>query len=284
VNRVKINAVWDRSTEFISDHLALIFPITLMGILVPAVLQDASGTLSAGAEPGLLLALRAIGLVLSIISLSAQLAIIAAAVSPELTTGQALRRGQSRLLVALGLSALVVVGFVLALLPPVLVLASTGVDFAVLAAASAAGQAAALTKVSSGVAVFVICYGLGLAVLLVWFAARSVLLSPVVVAENRGLASFARSFALTRGLTWRIIGLLILFTVVSTVAGLAAKTVFGSVFRLALGGESAFSLSSLLTSTIVGTVAAGFTVLGAVVTAKLYVAARDAAQEASGIA
>jgi hypothetical protein len=97
-----------------------------------------------------------------------------------------------------------------------------------------------------------------------------------MVMERRGVGLFARSFRLTRGITWKVIGVLILYFIVSQVSGLATKLVFGAVFGLIAGGNGPGSVSMVLTSVLVAAVSTAFAVLAAAFTAKLYLAIRDA--------
>ncbi len=117
---------------------------------------------------------------------------------------------------------------------------------------------------------FVLVTGLTLPVAL-WALARILaLLVPVVVAERRGIRAFGRAFALSRGLAWRILGVILLYAIVSGVVQLAAKLGFGSIFELVVGGEGPLSLAKILTSIVSGAVSCAFAVLAAVFCAKLY--------------
>jgi hypothetical protein len=106
------------------------------------------------------------------------------------------------------------------------------------------------------------------------------LVLPVMLEERRGLGALRRSFTLTRGLALRILGVMLLLGLVAAVATLAAKTVFGTVFRLLLGDAGPFSATNILTAIVVGAVAALFTVIGDAFTGKLYLATRDAEADA----
>jgi hypothetical protein len=139
---------------------------------------------------------------------------------------------------------------------------------------------AAMTNAQPAVPVsagwFVTLYMLVLAPLLLFVTARLLLLTPVVVFERRGLGAIRRSFALSRGLTWKIIGVMILYFIVAGVAMLASGTVFGSVFRIAFGGEGLITTATVLTALVGAIVQTIFVLLAAAFTAKLYLAVRDA--------
>jgi len=136
--------------------------------------------------------------------------------------------------------------------------------------AIASGQAASLSpQIASGIAL----YGLVLLGLFLWLGARLILVNPVIVREKKMFAALRQSWRLTRGMTWRIIGVMLLFALVSWVSMLAANMVFGSIFTLVAGGPSdGISLAGVLTSVVVAAVQTGFTVLVPVFSAKLYLA------------
>jgi len=102
--------------------------------------------------------------------------------------------------------------------------------------------------------------------------ARLLPLTGVIVAERRGLGAYARAFRLTRGMTWKLLGVILLYAVVAWVSSLAATTVFGSILRLVAPGEGSVTVAGVLTAIAAAAVQAVFTVLAAAFCAKLYVA------------
>lgn len=265
---VSMSAVWDRTTEFLSDNLGIVVPIALATIFVPLSIQANLQPLLPAAGPGLRLALSLANLLLSLVSLWGQLCLIVLAIDAGrggAAPGVALRR----LPAAIGalLVALVALGVLWS--PVGVVLALGGVDFAAMAAGRMPDVPPAT---STWLAVLIVV----LVPLTIWLFARAgTLLMPVIVGERRALSGFARSFALTRGLGWRIVGVVLLYTIVSSVAILAARTVFGSILRLVAGDGGAGSVATVLTAVLVGVVATTFTVLRTTFCAKLYLAARD---------
>jgi hypothetical protein len=261
---VKMGTVWDRTVEFLGDEIGTLVPIALLAILVPTSINSNLWALMPNAAPGLRLAAGVAVLALSILVLWGQLAVTALALYPARhgATAAATRR----LPAALAVMLIVVVACLVAAVPFGVILAASGVDPATLGTQE-------LPAIPPGAGL-----GLGLYALLLfgvglWLAARLMLVTPIVVAERRALGAFGRSFALTRGLALKIIGVLFLFVLVSWVAQGAATLVFGSIFRLVTNGEGgAVSLASVLTTIVVAVVETGFTVLGTAFTAKLYAA------------
>ena len=174
------------------------------------------------------------------------------------------------MLPALGITMLLTFVAALFVVPPVIVLLNSGFDFA----AAASGSSVQMTPPSANAAAFVALYGLAFLLVAIWIGARLVLLNPVILNERRGIGAIRRSVQLTKGLTWRIIGVLILFAIVMLVSTWAAQSVTGIIFRLALGanGIATATFLSGVVATIVTTV---FTALAAVFTAQLYVAVRE---------
>ena len=129
---------------------------------------------------------------------------------------------------------------------------------------------------NAGAALFMLLYLPLVSVALLWLSARLSLIVPIMVMERRGLGVFARSFVLTRPAQWRIVGVLILYLIVSLVASGAARSVFGTLFALMTDGDGPITLATVLTATIVAGVSATLSLLSIAFVARLYIAMRDA--------
>jgi hypothetical protein len=267
---VKMGTVWDRTIEVLNGRTGMIAPIALLGMLLPSVVRDGFAAYS---TPGTM-QFALVGIVLAIGTLAAmlwaQLAIVGIATDPATDAASARRQASARLLPALGITALLTALAMLLAVPPVIVLLQSGFDFA----AAANGTSAQMTAPTAGAAGFTALYGLAYLVVAIWIGARLVLLNPVILTARRGIGAIRRSVQLTKGLTWRIIGVLILFAIVMLVSTWAAQSVTGIIFRLALGADGIVTATFLsgIAATIVTT---AFTVLAAVFTAQLYVAVRE---------
>lgn len=265
---VKIGTVWDRTTEVIGGRGNMLAWIAAIGIFVPSVVQAAFRDF---ALPGAAI-VSTLG---TLVTLWAQLAIVAASSDPATTRSSAQQIATARFLPAIGVLALVVVvAFVLAV-PGIGLLAASGFDFA--AAQANRPQAAIDVGKAAGSGLYFFVFGL----FMIWAGARLSVLYPVIVNERRGLGAIARSFRLTRGLTWKIIGVLILYAIVFLVALMAATSITGLVFRLILGANQA-ALALFLAGIAGAAVTTIFAVLQAVFTAQLYLAARAAQGEPAG--
>ena len=262
---VKMGTVWDRTAEFLSDNIGTILPIALLAFFVPASIEGNFQAAMEGASFTLILALRLLQLAFGILSLWGSLALTAMAL--DMAGGDTAGSvAGKRLLPALLVSIVCIAAVVVAVLPIPALLGANGVDLA----AIAEGRD---FELGTGMAGFVALYGLVLLGLFLWLAARLIVTTPVIVREGRMLSALRQSWKLTRGTTWRVIGVMLLFALISWVSMLAANTVFGSVFALvAGGGADGVSLAGVLTSIVVAAVQTGFTVLIPAFTAKLYLA------------
>ena len=267
---VKMGTVWDRTVEVLNGRTGMIAPIAVLGILLPSVVRDGFVAFSA---PGTV-TFALVGGVLTIVALVAmlwaQLAIVAIATDPATDAPAARRQASARVWPALGITVILMIVALLFVVPPIVVLIQSGFDFT----AAANGSSVQMTPPSAGAAGFVGLYGLAYMIAVIWIGARLVLLNPVVLNERLGIGAIRRSVRLTKGLTWRIIGVMILFAIVTLVSTWAAQAVTGILFRLALGADGIATVTFLsgIAATIVTT---AFTALAAVFTAQLYVAVRE---------
>jgi hypothetical protein len=172
----------------------------------------------------------------------------------------------ARLLPALGVYLVLAIVLGLLVLPIGFILAAGGTDI------TQFRMGANPANLPAGVAGTVALYGIVLLIVLLFIGARLVLTTPVIVAERRGLSAIPRAFALSRGLTWKLVGVILLYVAVANVASLAAQSVFGSILGLLSRGEGPVTVASVITAIAVAAVQAAFTVLATAFVAKLYVA------------
>ena len=199
-----------------------------------------------------------------------QLAIIAVASDPATTQAEAQARAARRLPAALLLMLVLLAAMVLLAMPALAVLAASDFDFeAALAQAGSATQ----PKLSVGAGLFLFFYGVAIFVGALWLYARMFALMPVVLHERRGIGAIGRSWRLTRGMTWRLIGFAILLVIVLVVASWATQAALFVVFRLLLGAEQ-IALATFIGALALALVTAVFSTIVAVFGARLYAALR----------
>lgn len=272
---VKMGDVWDRTIAFLGDHLSTILPIALFAIFAPSCISGSLADVQVTTGMGVRMALGLIPIAFAILSLWGQLAIVALAIDPAIG-GNANRVATARLLPAIGVY---VVAFMIAFVvfggQAMLFAFLGGYDLGQISMAGQTMQRLALPpQLGRGVAILLMVE----AVLLLLLFARLAPITGVIVAERRGVGAFARAFHLTRGLTWKLVGVVVLYAIVTFVSVLAARTVFGSILGLLTSREGSISVAGVLTAVIVAAVSTCFTVLAAAFCAKLYVAVARSAE------
>ncbi|HEY0621580.1 glycerophosphoryl diester phosphodiesterase membrane domain-containing protein [Sphingomonas sp.] len=270
---VSMGTVWDRTAEFLSDNLGIVLPVALGAIFVPAAISGSLSGLQQGAAPGLGAVLGLASLLLAIVTFWGQLAITALALDPAIGRA-AMRVATQRLPAALLVTIALFLALFLLVIPVGIIMALSGADLSVAATG-------AMPRIPPAAGLWVLLYFLVLLPVLFWLTARLVVILPVITGEKAMFGAIPRSWSLTRGAALRIVGVLILYGIVASVAYLAATTAFGAIITLIAGrGEDGLSLATVLTVIVGGAVSTAFTVLGTAFTAKLYLALR-AAREAA---
>lgn len=266
--KVSMSTVWDRTSEFLSEHFAKVAGVAALTVFVPTVITEVLAPLGTSGGMNIKLGLGILSLVLGIVTLWGQLTIVAMALDgtdPAQSRARATRWLPAAILVIV---AILLAAFVL-VLPIIFTLYANGIDPTQL------NQTGALQTITPGASGFIALYVLILIPLSFWLVARfAILTTPVVVAEDKSLGAFGRAFRLSRGLTWRIIGVILLYAIVMGIASLAAGTVLGSLFAFLFQSTSPISTATVLTALVTALVATIFTVIGTVYPAKLYLAAR----------
>lgn len=270
---VTIGTIWDRTTQVLGGRSAMIAAIAIPTLFVPSVVQGAiAAYVPEGATRSMVGGL--VSLIVTVITIWGSLAIVAMATHPSTDRASAQRQATARFWPVLGVTLLLAIVLVLLILPPIIALAATGFDFQAASAAASADAPAAMPAPAASASLFIVLYGIAMLVLGLWASARLMLLNAVLLNERIGLGAFGRSIALTRGMTWKLLGVLILFLIVAGIAVLAAQSVVGLVFRLILGADNI--ATSLFIGSIAGAAAStALLSVAYVFTAQLYVATRE---------
>ncbi len=275
---VTMSAIWDRTAEVLRGRGSMLAGIAALLLFLPAVVQAAVSAY-AGGSPAALGVAGLVGIGVAVLAFSGNLALVAAASDPLIDRQAAFAVGGRRLALMIGLSLLVGLAVVLIAAPGIAMLVGgAGANASRLATLTVDDAAAFAAGASPGLilagSLYLFLFGLAA----FWISARLALFVPVLANERRGLGSIARSVELTRGLTWRIIGVILLFLILLLVALSAAQLVVAVIARLLLGA------GGIPTAQFVGAVAgaavtAGATVVSSTFVAQLYrvVSGREAA-------
>jgi hypothetical protein len=262
---VKMGTIWERTTEVLSGRAGMLFGIAALTLVLPGIVRLVLALMLPTTTPLGAIVGFALALAVGVISLWGQLTIIAASSDPSIDAAAGYRLAAARLPAALGVTILLSIAAFVLMLPIIVALVAAHVDVTTL------NDATQIGNVPSGTAAFAGFYILVLLVVFLLAAARLTVLNPVVLHERLGIGAIKRSWQLTRGLTWRILGVLVLFIVVAAIAGMALQLVVGTIAALAFGRDAVSTV--LLVTTVANSVlSAAFTVIALAFTAQLYVA------------
>lgn len=262
---VKMGNVWDRTSEVLSGRAGMLAAIAVPALLVPTIVRDGFVGYATPGTPVFALIGGLLSIIVLVIMLWGELAIIAASTLPTTGRAEAQALANRRLLPLIGVSLVMVLIAGVLLTPAFIALAGSGFDW------QRAAAGIAQTSVNARRLAFAGLYLLVFAIIALFVGARLVVVNAVVLNESLGLGAIRRSWVLTRGHTWRIVGVLLLFVIVVSIAVLAAGSVSGLVFRLILGAD-AVAMVSLLAGIVGSAVSTIFTVIALVFIAQLYVA------------
>lgn len=263
-----IGDVWDSTTDVLAGRARAIAPLAIGALFVPVVLGAAASAFTVRPDGGTSAFAAIVTTVTAVVALWGGLAITAVALHPDTTTAQARSQALRRLLPLIGVLFVLAAAGIILLLPLVVVVTRAGIDWT---AMSASGRIR-LPELTGGALWFARLYLLALAVLALWAVARvKLLLAPVVLAERRVIGAIGRAAALTRGMTWKLIGVIVLYYVVLWVSVLAVTAVAGLGFRLLLGSD-AKALVGFLATILGAAVGTALDTTAQVFAARLYAA------------
>lgn len=263
---ISMGQVWDRTTAVIAGRLGILTTIALLLLVLPPVVQVVIDLLTGG-QAGLKWVGGVVSIAVVVAATIATLAITAVATDPSVDRRAALIAGVARIGPMIGILVIVGIVALLAMLPGAALIAAAGYDM----------QRAALglsqDNLNPGMFALSLGYFLLLGIAALWLGARLVPLMAVVVNERRGLGAIKRSFDLSKGSALKLIGVLILYSILFGVVMLASGAVVGLVVRLIVGadGVAAVSIAVALVSAVV---TAAFSVVQAVFSGQFYLAAR----------
>jgi len=257
-----ISRAWDETRDIFRRDGGLYVAVALAMIVLPEVAvgiiaPDPGNTPSGGVQLLRLLA--------GLIALIGQLSIIRLAIGPSTTVGDAIRHGARRFPSALGAIILLVIAMMLVTIPLVLVLAPLlGADIAHMTAQPKGPEATLILIVL---------------LIIIAISVRFTLLSPVSSAEEIGpIAILKRSWNLTTGRYWRLAGFVGLLLIAAIFLLFTAGIIGGLLAKMVSPNIEPFSIGALILSLVAGAAQGIFSVMAALMLARVYaqVAGRDA--------
>ena len=223
--KLSVSTAWDETASFARREARLLFPIAFLLLSLPAAIVRAiAPAAGAGDLPraGLWLATLPILLCVSLIG---ALAISALALGHAAGAGAAFRLAAGRFAALLGAAVLVVLGGALVAVPVFLLAGLIGSH----------GPAYAALPVLAMLPVYL------------FFWVRLMLMTPAACAEAIGpIALIRRSWNLTSGHFWPLLGFVLLVTIVSLVVLAALGAIGGILIMLAAGRPEPGNVAMLL--------------------------------------
>lgn len=256
---LSISRAWEETKRVVAHDGRLIASVALALVALPTAVSsliDPNGVAGPSSPPSMI----ALMTVASLLALAGQLALVRLALGPSITVGAAIAHGLKRMPIYL-LSAILIVAALMLLAIPF------GLAFAALGVPLESGERTRL-PMTPGVTLVIILF----LALVLFFGLRMLMTAPVASAENAGpLAIIRRSWTLTAGNWWRLLGFLLVFFLGAVVVLVAVNAATGAIAAVALGPIEPMSASALLVA-LVGAVAnAAITGLFAVMLARIYV-------------
>ena len=256
--RLSISTAWDETSAFLRRESRLVMPVALAFFAVPATLfgwHNPSGDPSqaAGGWP--------LTLLLLILALMGQMAIAAMAIGWRGSVGAALIQALGRVwgVVATLLIIFIPLAVALALVLAVMLGNAGLTDPTQVTAEALAGV--------PGLALFLFAMTL----IFLFVAARLFPISAVGMMETANpFRILSRSWQLTSGHFWRLVGTLLLILIVSLVASIAVTSVIGSLISLAAGEPQPYNVSALIVSLADGAVGAVISAASAALVGRIY--------------
>jgi hypothetical protein len=258
MSSLSIGRAWDEAKAALQANRKLIVPVALGMVLLPAVIVSmAEPQVPAGqqppAGPWMLVALAMI-----IVMIIGQIAIVLLVNGWRGSVGEAIgkasRRTPTFILAALAIAVPVILAFSIVL---------------AMAALPAGGSAQMNWAQLGPIGWLLLCL---LFIILLVISIRILPLVAVAACEPLGpIASLKRSFKLTAGHFWRLLGFLLMLMIGFLVVALTAGAVVGTLVMLMFGKPEPWSISLLLIALAGGLVQAGFVMVYTAMLARIYV-------------
>ncbi len=256
--KLSIGTAWTEAAAFVRTERKLLAPVVLGLVMVPGVIasmvQPAAAP-GARPEPG---GWMLVTLFMFLAMIVGQLAIALMATGWRGSVGAAIGRAAKRLptLMLAGLAIMIPM-----FLTTTLVMLLTGVK------RGADGQLSQSSVGAGGALLFLL-----FVVAVFYLVVRLLPLVPIVANSDHGaITALKRSFAMTRGNFWKLLGFLLLLAIAFLVAGLAISAVVGTLVTLAFGRPEPWSVSLLLIALLGGLLQAAFITIYSAMLARISV-------------
>lgn len=257
MSTLSISTAWDESKAIAARDGRLIAAVALALVLLPQAIFGVivpppamSGEEAPSWATGLSLVVAVIGIV-------GQIAIIKLALGPATSVGESIMHGFKRVLPAFAALCLFV-------LPLAVILVGLLIAIGGTSAVESLGSGTPQPGVAGVILLFV--------AFIILISIRFQMVVPVATAETSNpIQILRRSWDLTRGHYWRLLGFLLIALVFAVVLLLFAQIVGGILGRIAFGDTKPFTIGALVVALISAAAQAAFTCLVGVMLARIYV-------------
>jgi hypothetical protein len=264
MSSLSISAAWEQAKAIVGREGRLLAAVALALIVLPQVVLAVVG---APIGPDATMLSRLIYVAVVILGFVAQIALNRLAIGPSVTVGDAITVGLSRVVSLFAAIIVVLIGLML-----VAVVLMTAMGAAKLITIPGPGQ----TPPPPLIAALIVLTALAFAIFQLIF--------PVAAAETGNpLRLLSRSWQLARGHYLRLLAFILVVFVGLGAVVLLIQLGVGSLVLLALGPANAGSLSALVLGLIAGTIQACFTIVTAVMLARIYVQLAGRGEPQAGV-
>ncbi|MGZ8348906.1 MAG: glycerophosphoryl diester phosphodiesterase membrane domain-containing protein [Allosphingosinicella sp.] len=251
---LSITTAWNETAAFVTREGRLLFPIAFLLVALPGVvLQAAMPTPVPGqpVEPGPWLLLLPVALVSTLIGM---LALAFLALRPGSSVAEALQAGGRRFLPVFAATLLVALAALVLALPLLFLIRA---------------QASGVSNPALGPIGGLLVIALVVAYVFVWV--RLMLMTPVGANENLGpVAIVTRSWELTRGHFWRLLGFVLLLGLAALVVMFAISLIAGVLIFLLAGPPEPDGLSFYLLLVLAALMQSVFSTLFVTLVSRIY--------------
>jgi hypothetical protein len=252
MGKLSLSRAWEETKAIVERDGRLLGSVALALVFLPQILLAVVG-FPLGAQASL--ASRIVYILVMLVGITAQISLNRLAIGPSVTVGGAIRRGFQRLLPLLAAFVMLAVALVLLLMLVTVILVVTG-----LMVLPAPGQEPPASLL------------LIMAILLAVSFAVLQLSIPISAVEQGGpIRLFTRSWHLARGNYLRLLAFVLLVFVGIVIVALAAEYAFGAIVVALFGAPNPWSLSALILGILAGLIQVAFTIVSAVMLARIYV-------------
>lgn len=261
MSSLSIGKAWEEASTFLRRESRLVTPVALTMFMVPATLY---GWYNPTGDPNQ--ASAGLGwpilLILLVMTIMGQMVIAGMAIGWSGSVGAGLGHAFKRVWGVLGAVMLVFIPLTVVLL----------LAIAILVGGAGIADPSQITPESLAKVPGVAPVLLATIVLFLFVGTKLFPMAAIGMVETANpLRLLARSWTITRGSFWRLLGTFLLILVVNFVASVAVLTVIGSIMTIAAGQAQPYNLTALIVALFDGLVGALIAAISAALVGRIYV-------------